>query len=597
MSLLARATSKLRLLDQRFPADEESDFKKGLERQLVLYMVVALAVSLFCLTSMVGYVAYLELATSSQNLFGNWIRRSWFILSFAEIVADVLAIGLCAMQLRFGCVSLNWERLCLVYATIFVCAASFYNPGRWAQVFGSMPEAVLTRETLIRTNGLSDQLVQVSIVTGVCVFLPFRSCCVWINPVAAFASHMLSQALIFGSAASSTSFEDSLKIPNALSVLAIFYMVLHGQYDKERSLRERWCAGKQVLLQKDLLSKQHEAACSTIDRMCDCFVELNSKLELLTPCPKLAAMIFHTGCLRSRKLTEFLSPGYDEVLERISSIEPGSCELIPLRLKDCHGLAVPVHAYFSQYDHDGSNHFLLGLAEIQDFGGCTRMSPVSPPPEPASDTGACEARDTETFGFHVHLAFEEVIGASQNVLVTWDRSLPGDRLRDYFESNDLRRCLQNIMNSAIHTGTNFMSFKRHELIFTPTLTSTTWRLLSARSSALITELGEASIVLSVVAEEQFRNSSISSSSSSRSNRSSQSHRSLQSRNKQSNRSKRSKRSVAPTIAARTDPASNDFSDMKFYGDLRGSGGEFSDSKANGDLSDLASGSISIKLQL
>eukprot|EP00930_Biecheleria_cincta_P072618 TRINITY_DN5998_c0_g1_i6.p1 TRINITY_DN5998_c0_g1~~TRINITY_DN5998_c0_g1_i6.p1 ORF type:complete len:594 (-),score=77.07 TRINITY_DN5998_c0_g1_i6:56-1837(-) len=593
MSLLARATNKLRLLDQRFPPDEERDFKNHLERQLVLYMAVALAVSLFCLTSMVGYVAYLELATSSQNLFGNWIRRSWFILSFAEIVADVLAIGLCAMQLRFGCVSLNWERLCLVYATIFVCAASFYNPGRWAQVFGSMPEAVLTRETLIRTNGLSDQLVQVSIVTGVCVFLPFRSCCVWIHPVAAFASHVLSQALISGSAASrDAGFEDSLEMPNALSVLAIYYMVLHGQHDKERSLRERWSAGKQVILQKDLLSKQHEAACSAIDRMCDCFVELNSKLELLTPCPKFAAMIFHAGCLRNRKLTEFLSPGYEEVLERISSIEPGRCEVIPLCLKDSHGLAVLVHAYFSQYDHDGSSHFLLGLTEIQEYGGCTRMSSAPPPPELASDAEACEASDTSTFTFHV--ASGEVIGASENVLVAWDLLVPGDRFIDYFESHELQRYLQNIMDSAIHMGTSFMSFERHELIFTLRFTSTSWRLLSANASALITELGEASVVLSVVAEAQFRNDSISISSIS----SSSSSQSLQRRKRKNKRSKRSKRSVACTSAARTDPPSNDFCDKRIHGDLRDpttAGGEYSDSKANGDSGDLASGSFRVKL--
>lgn len=297
---------------------------------------------------------------------------------------------------------------------------------------------------------------------------------------------------------------------------------------------------------------------------------MNSDLELLKPCPKLAALIFHTGSLQGRKLTEFLSPGYEEVLERISSIEPGRCELIPLRLKDSRGLGVQVHAYFSQYDADGSNHYLLGLAEVQDYGGYTRMPTIPAPPDLTSDPIAWDASGTETFAFYVGMACEEVIAVSENVLDFWDRSGPGDCLMEYFESHELRACIQNVMNKAIHMGSASMPLHRHDLILTPRLSSSPWRLVSVSASALVTGLVGETMALSIVAEPEFSCSSSNSSSSSRS-----SSRSMKSR---------SKRSVGPL--ARALGASTDAARSKFL-----------DNAMNKDTRDLAAGNARFPLHL
>lgn len=208
------------------------------------------------------------------------------------------------------------------------------------------------------------QLVGTTLV--MCLYVPVRSCRLWIAPICGVGLHTL---LIFT--------VDYPTYPPMLFelvvILALTLFSLHGAYSSEMNTRARWLAQRQVETQQCLLSTQEQAVYRILERFCDCLIHLGACCTILEPTPRLSAMLLHTSgsSAQGKSLCDYFASEEDrsrfsEAVRRIA-LEVDCTEMLPLRMMDSHGRQFQVHAYCSCFQARlGDHRFLVGLVEAQE---------------------------------------------------------------------------------------------------------------------------------------------------------------------------------------------------------------------------------------
>ena len=108
--------------------------------------------------------------------------------------------------------------------------------------------------------------------------------------------------------------------------------------------------------------------------MSDCLVLLGPDLEMMEPCPNLAAMLMlGRQQLRGSRFTDYLASGddYDSFVAAmsrdVSEAEPSG--ILPLHLKDAFRRDIQVHAYYTSFYAEGSSRYhIVGIVEAQERG-------------------------------------------------------------------------------------------------------------------------------------------------------------------------------------------------------------------------------------
>eukprot|EP00930_Biecheleria_cincta_P054890 TRINITY_DN41279_c0_g1_i1.p1 TRINITY_DN41279_c0_g1~~TRINITY_DN41279_c0_g1_i1.p1 ORF type:complete len:556 (+),score=74.97 TRINITY_DN41279_c0_g1_i1:67-1734(+) len=161
---------------------------------------------------------------------------------------------------------------------------------------------------------------------------------------------------------------------------------------------------------------QHAAMSSIMDRLCDCVVSLNSRYEVMYPCPRLAALTFKEQTLEGTFFPDLIATESDKQMFETAMLNAQSeddmlgsvhgCALSTTCLKDSRGREIKVHCYHSRYfDAQGQPCFMLGLVEHQESEDCEGSFPVQSfaqlhrgPSDSSTDAGddVAETRETAT---------------------------------------------------------------------------------------------------------------------------------------------------------------------------------------------------------
>jgi len=237
-------------------------------------------------------------------------------------------------------------------------AASLFNRDPY-EVFGAL--------------AASTESVNIMIVTGIttvcCVAVPIRSHLSWVLPTWAVC--------IFCALTMATSSPHPGALPVHLLLLCVLNSLLvFAGFQNERHLRKEWLAQRQVEKHKDISEKQKHCFSHLLNRLCDCLFQLGPNLEIMEPCPNLAAMLFLTDGrpLQGSCFCDYLAREDQErfvaALGR-HDFEAESSGILPLHLRDAQRCDVQVHVYYTSFrDEDGSPYHIIGIVEA---GGRTSV--------------------------------------------------------------------------------------------------------------------------------------------------------------------------------------------------------------------------------
>jgi len=129
-------------------------------------------------------------------------------------------------------------------------------------------------------------------------------------------------------------------------------------------------AERQVVKQTGFSDKQRNAFSRLLNRLCDCLLHLGPNLEILEPCPKLAAMLCASNgaSLQGSNFCDCIARGEDQ--DRFiqatgkSTSKEDHAGILPLHLRAVEGREVQVHVYYASFHgQDGSPYHIVGVAE------------------------------------------------------------------------------------------------------------------------------------------------------------------------------------------------------------------------------------------
>jgi len=166
---------------------------------------------------------------------------------------------------------------------------------------------------------------------------------------------------------------------------------LFAGYRNESHLRKEWSGQRKIEKQTSISEKQQHAFKHLLHRMFDCMLQLGPNLEIVEPCPNLAAMLFLTNAqaLQGSRFCDYIASREDQdsfvatLGKDISEDEPAG--ILPLHLRDTQSREVQVHVYYTSFhDQDDSLHHIIGIVEAGEREGVA--NPVERPTNSVSRT-------------------------------------------------------------------------------------------------------------------------------------------------------------------------------------------------------------------
>jgi len=176
-------------------------------------------------------------------------------------------------------------------------------------------------------------------------------------------------------------------------------MSLWAGFRNEAYARKEWLAQQQVEKQIDISEKQRQGFSDVLQRMSDCLLLLGPDLEIMEPCPNLAAMLMLGGQqLQGSRFTDYLASTDDQdsfVLamgtDILGAVPSG---ILPLHLKDRFHRDIQVHAYYAFfYAKDNSRYHIVGIVEAQEKGFLEPLAPLA-----FGDRAGMEMKDSPIAG-------------------------------------------------------------------------------------------------------------------------------------------------------------------------------------------------------
>merc|ERR1712007_187926 len=202
-----------------------------------------------------------------------------------------------------------------------------------------------------------------TVTTATCLAMPLRSHLLWVLPMVGMCTFCVATALA------------SSPYPQALPELLFYACALSGfsmlgGVRNESHLRKEWLTKRQIVKQTDLSEKQRQCFLHLLNRLCDCLLHLGPNLEILEPCPKLAAMLCVSNgtSLQGSNFCDCIVRGEDQ--DRFiqatgkSTSKEDHAGILPLHLRDIEARKVQVQVYYTSFHgQDGSPYHIVGVAE------------------------------------------------------------------------------------------------------------------------------------------------------------------------------------------------------------------------------------------
>lgn len=224
------------------------------------------------------------------------------------------------------------------------------------------------------------------LMTAVHLFLPIRSCRVWLMDVIATCEYA---ACAVAAAQQGHYFLPTSELISVMGPLAglVLFAYLGGRFAETHN-RANWLTQGKLLEQQLHLDQQQLAMSRILSRLCDSLVHLGSAFQILQPCPQLDALLFRHKSV-GRNFCDFIASESSKELFSNQLCNPvsgtvsvdvdgGLTGMMNLSLSDSNGQVVKVYAHHACFHaSDGTTQYLLGLIETGE-----RPAPIPEPEAP-----------------------------------------------------------------------------------------------------------------------------------------------------------------------------------------------------------------------
>jgi len=144
----------------------------------------------------------------------------------------------------------------------------------------------------------------------------------------------------------------------------------HGAFHNEQAAREEFTAGLMVKRQTIELNNRETALQTILGLFCDSLITLDHDFNIVEPISSLATLLLHTDsrALQGKSFLDIISSGKEALVDAFRNRSlPSRAEMLPISLRDSHGLNCPVHAcYTCLQDLNGDYMYLVGVSESQE---------------------------------------------------------------------------------------------------------------------------------------------------------------------------------------------------------------------------------------
>jgi len=321
---LARAGCVLRLFrveDLRFPCvADEAAFKQSCHKQF-LWPLICAGSGAFVSLGLFFPRVYFDECHRQDAPFqwgANDPRTLYFATSFGTMVLCISLVAACTTDLCTGRLGfISWEHVTAVLATIMVLALYCISAWHAATVFGMETEKVWLHYT--GHSEMLTVLAQVAVVTACCMYMPIRSCVLWVVNLTAGLSQPLCVMLL------GTTYPQAILRVVSLA-MCMHLMQFQGARRHERQRRDKWLALRRVEEQSTELENAAmlaRALQSMAGTLSDTILMLTSDLVVMDACDSYEAYFGKrvAGC----KFTELLGDAdrarFKELLKEASRVQ------------------------------------------------------------------------------------------------------------------------------------------------------------------------------------------------------------------------------------------------------------------------------------
>jgi len=169
---------------------------------------------------------------------------------------------------------------------------------------------------------------------------------------------------------------------------------LLGGMRNDSHLRREWLAQRQIVKQSSISVAQRQGFLHLLRSFCDCLLHLGPDLEIMEPCPNLAAMLFLTDGrpLEGVRFCDFIASEEDRNLFVVAmgkeTSEKDPAGILPLHLRDSQSREVQVHVHYTSFiDQDDARYRIIAVTEAEAWQNAAR---------PVEETGALHRGSTAT---------------------------------------------------------------------------------------------------------------------------------------------------------------------------------------------------------
>eukprot|EP00931_Biecheleriopsis_adriatica_P061463 TRINITY_DN36959_c0_g1_i1.p1 TRINITY_DN36959_c0_g1~~TRINITY_DN36959_c0_g1_i1.p1 ORF type:complete len:604 (+),score=64.71 TRINITY_DN36959_c0_g1_i1:100-1911(+) len=352
LSLCQRMRRSYRRLDLRFyRRDDEQAFKESLEPEILKHG---------CLVSLAG-VAIIPLAlvpvfvretSSTRNplKYGTGdVREILFWIWMLVLVTNLAYCVMSFLRMWKGWFSkVNWELFFMAVVTFYILSLSLVNFWHFPLMLGYEPSTVWQHDA--RGTEVFILLAIDGTFTAVAMYVPVRSCVMWILPFVGVGCYVCMLTII-----DSVFPNDKHLTIGAFLLLSFFSQ--HGAFQDEQRRRENFEAYQHILRTEEVVVEQHHKIEDTFalvaglrgvaTSLCDFLLDLSSDLKI-SHAEKMHAAFFERESIEGIRFTELLNVDdtlrFEKLVSLVSKQHVPACLPVTVgRLQticECHLLLV-----------------------------------------------------------------------------------------------------------------------------------------------------------------------------------------------------------------------------------------------------------------
>eukprot|EP00411_Alexandrium_monilatum_P030106 CAMPEP_0175365178 /NCGR_PEP_ID=MMETSP0095-20121207/18492_1 /TAXON_ID=311494 /ORGANISM="Alexandrium monilatum, Strain CCMP3105" /LENGTH=533 /DNA_ID=CAMNT_0016663155 /DNA_START=42 /DNA_END=1640 /DNA_ORIENTATION=- len=387
---MADLMGDLTRFDLRFPDPEtEASFKADLEPELLRFGVLG-ALILELLIPLTLVPVYIQEANNTANPYDmekDDVRTIMLVLwLFCFAITGIFCIvGLLRIWLSWF-QGINWEALFVLIATYYGLNLAMANFWHLPLIFGHHPTSTWSHDA--RGAEVYILLALDGIITVVAMYIPVRSCALWVLPLCSVGSYATMLVAV------DTVFPDD-RFKSVCALIGLTVVAAHGAYRNEQQRREKWIALQQVSVANETVKQQETQIAETTalvkglrtvaNALCDIIVKLNEDLKVFGSESMLDS--FFEKSMEGRPFTDVLAssdiPRFKSLINSVSASQVHAC--MPVTIRKASSIC-EAHLLLVDAGRSMPRYFLgirVEMEHLEPFGGqdnsdCATMRPGAP---------------------------------------------------------------------------------------------------------------------------------------------------------------------------------------------------------------------------